>query len=132
MKAIIRLKGGKGSGFHGHAGIPGHVGGSSGEMSIPKQVVQDMKVSVANFEDYVRPTTWEKNNLEGDLEFARQELVDGVETETGWAPSNYEEVQLWNKFYNSDLFAGLIKRQALCNFLVDMTEEERIDLKREG
>jgi hypothetical protein len=33
MKATIRIKGGEGSGFHGHAGIPGHQGGSQAESS---------------------------------------------------------------------------------------------------
>jgi hypothetical protein len=43
MKFIVRLKGGAGSGFHGHAGRPGKVGGStSGSISI------DAAQSIAN------------------------------------------------------------------------------------
>ena len=40
MKAIIRLKGGKGSGHFGHSGRPGKVGGSSSNVALYEEIIQ--------------------------------------------------------------------------------------------
>jgi hypothetical protein len=42
-KLIFRLKGGPGSGFHGHAGIPGHQGGSQAEDGGMTEAVEPIK-----------------------------------------------------------------------------------------
>jgi len=45
MKAILRFKGGPGSGFHGHAGRPGEVGGSQAENTVTSLPIKLPKLS---------------------------------------------------------------------------------------
>lgn len=47
MKLTLKLKGGKGSGFHGHAGRPGKVGGSLAGVSSGLDATDDAKAAVA-------------------------------------------------------------------------------------
>jgi len=145
MKYTIRVnKGGEGSGFHGHAGRPGLVGGSSEEGRsrktagrkaytglVPKEMESMIKKSVADFENYVKPTRWERENLEVDLEYASEELLDGAMMEIGWAPDNMQEQEKLDEFIRSKLFLDYARRQALCNMLVNMTDKERKALRRE-
>lgn len=49
-KLVFRLKGGKGSGFHGHAGRPGKLGGSTAGRKLPYQMSVADYVKVENQE----------------------------------------------------------------------------------
>lgn len=51
-KYIFRLKGGAGSGHHGHAGRPGHLGGSAPKNSSGESKDNDRKLSMAELTDF--------------------------------------------------------------------------------
>lgn len=69
MKFKIRFKGGKGSGHHGHEGIPGHLGGSlpgKGGGSAEKIWDRDVDLSAgsqAAFEDFIKEGFGDDTNI---------------------------------------------------------------------
>ena len=57
MKIITSVKGGEGSGFRGHAGIPGHQGGSQARSSVSIKLssLEDLPNTPIAFDDWFKP-----------------------------------------------------------------------------
>ena len=76
IKAIISIKGGKGSGHHGHSGRPGKVGGSSSDKSLGIKL-NSLKLKLAKAAQRV-VDDWEQDEEGFDIQFGGGGACDEV------------------------------------------------------
>lgn len=119
------------SGNYGHAGRPGHRGGSLPRNlpGILPEFELDLYRELKTFEEYVSPTDWEKANIKDehiDTIFAQSELLEDSDDEL-WEGENYKKM---DQLMKTSWFKDMVHRQALCNYLVDKTDIERRNLKK--